>query len=108
MGCQPREQRMISNIVLMGMGEPLMNFDDVIKAISLMLEDDAYGLSKRRVTLSTSVVVPAMNRLKEVSDVSLAVSLHAPNDELRNEIVPLNQKYPIKELMQACKNYIAD
>ncbi len=108
MGCQPREQRMISNIVLMGMGEPLLNFDNVIKAISLMLEDDAYGLSKRRVTLSTSGVVPAMNRLKEVSDVSLAVSLHAPNDELRNEIVPLNQKYPIKELMQACKNYIAD
>ena len=108
MGCQPREQRVISNIVLMGMGEPLLNFDNVIKAISLMLEDDAYGLSKRRVTLSTSGVVPAMNRLKEVSDVSLAVSLHAPNDELRNEIVPLNQKYPIKELMQACKNYIAD
>ncbi len=108
LGCQPREQRIISNIVLMGMGEPLLNFDNVIKAMSLMLEDDAYGLSKRRVTLSTSGVVPAMKRLKEVSDVSLAVSLHAPNDELRNEIVPLNQKYPIKELMQACMNYVAD
>jgi 23S rRNA (adenine2503-C2)-methyltransferase len=108
MGCQPREQRVISNIVLMGMGEPLLNFDNVIKAISLMLDDDAYGLSKRRVTLSTSGVVPAMKRLKEVSDVSLAVSLHAPTDELRNEIVPLNQKYPIKELMEACKHYVAD
>jgi len=73
-----------------------------------MLEDEAYGLSKRRVTLSTSGVVPAMKRLKEVSDVSLAVSLHAPNDELRNEIVPINKKYPIKELMQACMNYVAD
>ena len=108
MGCQPREQRVISNIVLMGMGEPLLNFDNVIKAISLMLEDDAYGLSKRRVTLSTSGVVPAMKRLKEVSDVSLAVSLHAPTDEVRNEIVPLNQKYPIKELIAACKDYVAD
>ena len=108
MGCQPREQRVISNIVLMGMGEPLLNFDNVISAISLMLDDDVYGLSKRRVTLSTSGVVPAMKRLKEVSDVSLAVSLHAPNDALRNELVPLNQKYPIKELMLACKHYIED
>ncbi|VAW92512.1 23S rRNA (adenine(2503)-C(2))-methyltransferase @ tRNA (adenine(37)-C(2))-methyltransferase [hydrothermal vent metagenome] len=108
LGCQPREQRIISNVVLMGMGEPLLNFDNVIKAMSLMLEDEAYGLSKRRVTLSTSGVVPAMKRLKEVSDVSLAVSLHAPNDELRNKIVPINQKYPIKELMQACMNYVAD
>ena len=108
MGCQPREQRVISNIVLMGMGEPLLNFDNVIKAISLMLEDDAYGLSKRRVTLSTSGVVPALYRLKEVSDVSLAVSLHAPNDELRNEIVPLNQKYPIKDLLEACRAYLKD
>jgi len=108
LGCQPREHRMISNIVLMGMGEPLLNFDNVIKAMSLMLEDEAYGLSKRRVTLSTSGVVPAMKRLKDVSDVSLAVSLHAANDELRNELVPINQKYPIKELLQACMNYVAD
>jgi 23S rRNA (adenine2503-C2)-methyltransferase len=107
MGCQPREQRKISNIVLMGMGEPLLNFDNVVKAINLMLDDDAYGLSKRRVTLSTSGVVPAMKRLKEVSDVSLAVSLHAPNDEVRNEIVPLNQKYPIKQVIEACKHYVA-
>lgn len=108
MGCQPREQRVISNIVLMGMGEPLLNFDNVIRAMSLMLDDDAYGLSKRRVTLSTSGVVPAMKRLKEVSDVSLAVSLHAANDTVRNEIVPLNQKYPIKDVIQACKHYVAD
>jgi len=108
LGCQPRESRVISNVVLMGMGEPLLNFDNVIKAMSLMLDDEAYGLSKRRVTLSTSGVVPAMKRLKEVSDVSLAVSLHAPNDELRNQIVPINRKYPIKELMQACMNYVAD
>ena len=107
LGCMPREQRVISNVVLMGMGEPLLNFDNVVKAMSLMLEDEAYGLSKRRVTLSTSGVVPAMKRLKEVSDVSLAVSLHAPNDELRNEIVPLNQKYPIAELIQACQHYVA-
>lgn len=108
MGCQPREQRKISNIVLMGMGEPLLNFDNVIKAINLMLDDDAYGLSKRRVTLSTSGVVPAMMRLKEVCDVSLAVSLHAPNNELRNKLVPLNQKYPIKQVIDACKHYVAD
>ena len=106
MGCQPRDQRVISNIVLMGMGEPLLNFENVVKAISLMLDDDAYGLSKRRVTLSTSGVVPAMKRLKEVSDVSLAVSLHAATDAVRNEIVPLNQKYPIKEVIEACKHYV--
>ena len=106
MGCQPREERVISNVVLMGMGEPLLNFDNVVKAISIMLEDDAYGLSKRRVTLSTSGVVPALKRLKEVSDVSLAVSLHAPTDKLRDEIVPINQKYPIKELIEACKYYV--
>jgi 23S rRNA (adenine2503-C2)-methyltransferase len=105
--CIPRNERVISNIVLMGMGEPLLNFDNVVKAINIMLEDNAYGLSKRRVTLSTSGVVPALDRLKEVSDVSLALSLHAPNDELRNELVPINRKYPIKELLAACKRYIA-
>ena len=108
MACQPREQRIISNVVLMGMGEPLLNFDNVVKAISLMLEDDAYGLSKRRVTLSTSGVIPALDRLKQVSDVSLAVSLHAANDELRNQLVPLNQKYPIEALHAACERYVAD
>lgn len=104
-GTQHRDQRMITNVVLMGMGEPLLNFDNVVTAMNIMTDDDAYGLSKRRVTLSTSGVVPAMDRLTEVADVSLAVSLHAPNDELRNELVPLNRKYPIAELMAACKRY---
>lgn len=105
--CIPRNERVISNIVLMGMGEPLLNFDNVVSAMNIMLEDNAYGLSKRRVTLSTSGVVPALDRLKEVSDVSLALSLHAPNDELRNELVPINRKYPIKELLAACERYIS-
>lgn len=105
--CIPRNERVISNVVLMGMGEPLLNFDNVVTAINIMLEDNAYGLSKRRVTLSTSGVVPALDRLKQVSDVSLALSLHAPNDGLRNELVPINRKYPIKELLAACKRYIA-
>lgn len=105
--CIPRNERVISNVVLMGMGEPLLNFDNVVTAINIMLEDNAYGLSKRRVTLSTSGVIPALDRLKQVSDVSLALSLHAPNDELRNELVPLNRKYPIKELLEACKRYVS-
>jgi len=96
----------VTNVVLMGMGEPLLNFNNVVAAIDLMLDDYAYGLSKRRVTLSTSGVVPALDRLAAVSEVSLAVSLHAPNDELRNALVPINQKYPIHELMAACKRYI--
>ena len=105
--CIPRNERVISNIVLMGMGEPLLNFDNVVAAMNIMLEDNAYGLSKRRVTLSTSGVVPALDRLKEVSEVSLALSLHAPNDELRNKLVPINRKYPIKVLLAACKRYIS-
>ncbi len=105
--CIPRNERVISNIVLMGMGEPLLNFDNVVAAMNIMLEDNAYGLSKRRVTLSTSGVIPAIERLKEVSDVSLALSLHAPDDELRNELVPINRKYPIKELLAACKRYVS-
>ncbi len=105
--CIPRNQRVISNVVLMGMGEPLLNFDNVVTAMNIMLEDNAYGLSKRRVTLSTSGVVPALDRLKEVSDVSLALSLHAPNDALRDELVPINKKYPIQELLAACKRYIS-
>ena len=96
----------VTNVVLMGMGEPLLNFNNVVAAINLMLDDFAYGLSKRRVTLSTSGIVPALDRLAEVSEVSLAVSLHAPTDELRNELVPINQKYPIHELLAACKRYI--
>ena len=106
MSCMPRNNRVISNVVLMGMGEPLLNFDNVVTAINLMLEDNAYGLSKRRVTLSTSGIIPALDRLKQISDVSLAVSLHATNDALRNELVPINRKYPIKELLDACKRYI--
>ena len=98
--------RMITNVVMMGMGEPLLNFNNVVKAMDLMQDDLGFGLSKRRVTLSTSGVVPALYRLREVSDVSLAVSLHAPYDELRNQLVPLNRKYPIAELLAACRHYI--
>ena len=99
-------QRAITNIVLMGMGEPLLNFDNVVDAMGLMMEDLAYGISKRRVTLSTAGVVPALERLAELSDVSLAVSLHAPNDALRDELVPLNRRYPIRSLLEACKRYM--
>jgi 23S rRNA (adenine2503-C2)-methyltransferase len=99
--------RIVTNVVMMGMGEPLLNFDNVVAAMDLMLEDLAYGLSKRRVTLSTSGVVPALNRLAEVSEVSLAVSLHAPNDELRDQLVPINRKYPIAMLLESCRNYMA-
>ncbi len=98
--------RIVSNVVMMGMGEPLLNFDNVVSAMDLMLEDLAYGLSKRRVTLSTSGVVPALDKLAKVSEVSLAVSLHAPNDALRNELVPINRKYPIAVLLESCRNYI--
>lgn len=95
----------VTNIVMMGMGEPLLNFDNVVAAMDIMMDDHAYGLSKRRVTLSTSGIIPEMERLKAVSSVSLAVSLHAPNDELRNVLVPINKKYPLKELMDVCKHY---
>jgi len=98
-------ERRITNVVMMGMGEPLLNFDNVVAAMNLMMDDFAYGLSKRRVTVSTSGVVPAMNRLNEVCDVSMAVSLHAPFDELRDQLVPINQKYPLGELMDACRAY---
>jgi len=103
-----KDSRAITNVVMMGMGEPLLNFDNVVSAMDLMMDDLAYGLSKRRITLSTAGVVPALDRLREVSDVSLAVSLHATNDELRDEIVPINRKYPIKELLAACHRYIDD
>jgi 23S rRNA (adenine2503-C2)-methyltransferase len=95
----------VTNIVMMGMGEPLLNFDNVVTAMDIMMDDYAYGLSKRRVTLSTSGIIPEMERLRQVSPVSLAVSLHAPSDELRNELVPVNKKYPLKDLMQICKHY---
>ncbi|MBU2570742.1 MAG: 23S rRNA (adenine(2503)-C(2))-methyltransferase RlmN [Gammaproteobacteria bacterium] len=96
----------ITNVVMMGMGEPLLNFDNVVAAMNLMMDDFAYGLSKRRVTISTSGIVPAMYRLTEVCDVSLAVSLHAVTDELRNELVPINKKYPLKELLAACRDNV--
>lgn len=94
----------ITNVVMMGMGEPLLNFDNVVAAMNLMMEDFAFGLSKRRVTISTSGVVPAIYKLTEACDVSLAVSLHAVTDELRNELVPINKKYPLKELLDACRD----
>jgi 23S rRNA (adenine2503-C2)-methyltransferase len=100
------DDRIISNVVMMGMGEPLTNYDNVVTAMQIMLDDSAYGLSRRRVTLSTSGVVPAMDRLKEDCPVALAVSLHAPNDALRDVIVPINKKYPLKELMAACQRYL--
>jgi 23S rRNA (adenine2503-C2)-methyltransferase len=99
--------RIISNVVLMGMGEPLLNLDNVVAAMRIMLDDNGYGLSKRRVTLSTSGVVPALDRLGEMIDVSLAVSLHAPSNDLRNKLVPLNRKYPIEDLMAACMRFLA-
>ena len=99
-------QRAISNVVLMGMGEPLQNYDAVLPALRLMLDDDAYGLSRRRVTVSTSGMVPMMDKLARDCPVALAVSLHAPNDALRNELVPLNRKYPLGEVLGACKRYL--
>jgi len=102
----PKAKRRVTNVVMMGMGEPLMNFDNVVDAMSIMLEDNAYGLSKRRVTLSTAGVVPALDKLSDVSDVSLAISLHAPNDELRNQLVPINRKYPLKDFIESARNYI--
>lgn len=99
------KENRITNVVMMGMGEPLLNFNNVVAAMNLMMDDFTFGLSKRRVTLSTSGVVPAMNRLNEACDVSMAVSLHAANDELRDELVPINQKYPLSELMEACREY---
>lgn len=103
-----RHDRRVTNIVMMGMGEPLLNLDNVVKAMSLMMDDFCYGLAKRRVTLSTSGVLPALRQLREMSDVALAVSLHAPNDKLRDELVPINKKYPIAELMEVCRTYFAD
>ena len=100
------EDRPISNVVMMGMGEPLANFDNVVAAMRLMLDDNAYGLSRRRVTLSTAGLVPGIDRLRDALPVALAVSLHAPNDALRDQLVPINRKYPIRELMAACLRYI--
>jgi len=107
-GATPRNERVISNVVLMGMGEPLLNFDNTVTALHLMLDDNAYGLSRRRVTVSTSGIIPAMDRLREQCPVALAVSLHAPNDALRDVLVPINKKYPLRELMAACLRYVED
>jgi 23S rRNA (adenine2503-C2)-methyltransferase len=98
-------ERPITNVVMMGMGEPLANFDNVVRAMSVMRDDLGYGLANKRVTLSTAGMVPMIDRLAVESDVSLAVSLHAPNDALRDKLVPLNRKYPIAELMDACVRY---
>jgi 23S rRNA (adenine2503-C2)-methyltransferase len=103
---QSGKGRVVTNVVMMGMGEPLLNFDNVVTAMDLMMDDLAYGISKRRVTLSTSGVVPALDRLAEVSEASLAVSLHAPNDALRNELVPINRRYPIAVLLDSARRYI--
>ncbi|TXL61661.1 23S rRNA (adenine(2503)-C(2))-methyltransferase RlmN [Zeimonas arvi] len=100
------EDRVISNVVFMGMGEPLQNYAATLTALRIMLDDNAYGLSRRRVTVSTSGVVPMIDRLREDCPVALAVSLHAPNDVLRDELVPLNRKYPLAELMAACSRYL--
>jgi 23S rRNA (adenine2503-C2)-methyltransferase len=101
-------QQPVSNVVFMGMGEPLLNFDNVMTAIAQMQDDFAFALSKRRVTISTAGVVPGLKRLAEVTDVSLALSLHAPDDELRSRLVPLNQKYAIAEVLEACRDYVGE
>ncbi len=106
MGRDPKGERIVSNVVMMGMGEPLANFDNVTAAMDIMLDDHGYGLSRRRVTLSTSGIVPNLMRLKERCPVALAVSLHAPNDKLRDVLVPINQKYPLAELLVAIRDYL--
>ncbi|AQR64241.1 23S rRNA (adenine(2503)-C(2))-methyltransferase [Aquaspirillum sp. LM1] len=106
MGVTPKNERVVSNVVMMGMGEPLANYDSVVAAMQIMLDDHGYGLSRRRVTLSTSGLVPAMDRLREDCPVALAVSLHAPNDALRDVIVPINKKYPLRDLLAACERYL--
>ena len=108
LGNVTHQVRRITNIVMMGMGEPLLNFDNVVKAMSLMRDDLGFGLANKRVTLSTAGMVPMIDRLSKESDVSLAVSLHAPTDELRDKLVPLNKKYPIAELLASCQRYLAD
>jgi len=108
LGHERNGRRRITNVVLMGMGEPLLNFDAVVAALSLLRHDLGFGLAARRVTLSTAGLVPGIERLRETIDVALAVSLHAPVDDLRETLVPLNKKYPIRELMRSCANYVSD
>jgi 23S rRNA (adenine2503-C2)-methyltransferase len=106
LGKDPKGNRVVTNVVMMGMGEPLANYNNVVTAMNLMRDDFGYGISWRRLTLSTSGIVPMIDKLREDCHVSLAISLHAANDELRNQIVPINQKYPIAELLAACKRYV--
>jgi 23S rRNA (adenine2503-C2)-methyltransferase len=106
LGADPKAARVISNVVMMGMGEPLTNFDNVVRALRIMLDDFGYGLSRRRVTVSTSGIVPNIDRLREECPVALAVSLHASNDALRDRLVPINRKWPLRELMAACRRYV--
>lgn len=108
LGCARGDNgRIVSNVVLMGMGEPLLNFNNVLPATEIFMDDMGFGLSRRRVTLSTSGIVPAIERLREVTDLSLAVSLHAPSDALRNDIVPINRRYGLAALLDACRRYVA-
>ena len=107
LGQTPKTDRRITNVVMMGMGEPLLNFDNVVGAMRLMMDDHAYNLARKRITLSTAGVVPGIDRLRDTCPVSLAVSLHAPNDDLRSEIVPLNRTYPVAMLLDACRAYAA-
>jgi 23S rRNA (adenine2503-C2)-methyltransferase len=106
LGRSPKEEKIVTNVVMMGMGEPLANYENVVTAMKIMLDDNAYNLSKRKLTLSTSGMIPGIDRLKDDCPVSLAVSLHASNDEVRDEIIPLNKKYPIKDLLAACSRYL--
>jgi 23S rRNA (adenine2503-C2)-methyltransferase len=108
LGYQHGGDRIITNVVMMGMGEPLMNSDNVIAAMALMMEDHAYGLAWKRVTLSTAGIAPKLAQLHDLTPVSLAVSLHAPNDELRDQLVPINRKYPLEQLLAACRSYLKD
>jgi 23S rRNA (adenine2503-C2)-methyltransferase len=106
LGATSDGERVISNVVLMGMGEPLLNFESTVSALKLMIDPDAYGLSRRRVTLSTAGIVPMIDRLREECPVALAVSLHAPNDALRDRLMPINRKYPLAVLLAACRRYL--
>jgi len=108
LGATPNGDRIIDNVVFMGMGEPLLNLDNTIAAIRIMMDDNAYGLSRRKVTVSTCGIIPGMDRLRIECPVALAISLHAPNDSLRNKLVPINKKYPLKDLMAACRRYLAN
>lgn len=106
LGQTPKTTRRITNVVMMGMGEPLLNFDNVVSAMRLMMDDNAYNLARKRVTLSTAGHVPGIDKLRETCPVSLAISLHAPNNELRDQLVPINRKHPLESLMDACRRYV--